>query len=196
MGVGFSSSSVTNLLTLTRANANVIPSAGWCLIYILGDKNLTARILEEISPCFSSHLPESVDLVKLNTCPLLQSVVAEVLRLNVTVMINRVRSLQTSTERRELTLPLFTRLPLFRTSDLVTGLFSLTKLFLQVYTTPTGMRTGGNGILDAHFMTESKNTHWTSSGLKGSSNIPTIHSVDLRGRVTQVLSRKSFLKFL
>ncbi|PVH83580.1 cytochrome P450 [Cadophora sp. DSE1049] len=71
------------------ANANVVPSASWSLIYILSDESLTARLREEIAPAFPDGTVESVDMAKLNSCPLLQSVISEVLRLNVAVMINR-----------------------------------------------------------------------------------------------------------
>lgn len=72
------------------ANANVVPSASWSLIYILSDKALRARLREEIAPAFPGANVDSVELAKLNSCPLLQSVISEVLRLNVAVMIHRV----------------------------------------------------------------------------------------------------------
>jgi hypothetical protein len=61
-------------------------------MYIISDPVLTARIRAEIASCFSSAEPESVNIAGLNACPLLQSVVAEVLRLKVAVFINRVSS--------------------------------------------------------------------------------------------------------
>jgi len=72
------------------ANANVVTSASWSLIYILSDENLTARLREEITPAFPDGIVNSVDMTKLNSCPLLQSVISEVLRLNIAVIINRV----------------------------------------------------------------------------------------------------------
>ncbi len=68
----------------------MIPAACWSLIHIVSDKDLIARIREEIAPAFSSDSPESADMSKLNACPLLQSVVSEVLRLNIAILINRV----------------------------------------------------------------------------------------------------------
>ena len=74
------------------ANANVVPSASWCLIHILADETLAWRVRQEIAPAFANDDVESVDMAKLNSCPLLQSIIAEVLRLNMAVMINRVSS--------------------------------------------------------------------------------------------------------
>ncbi|KAL5325740.1 hypothetical protein ACEPPN_006870 [Leptodophora sp. 'Broadleaf-Isolate-01'] len=71
------------------ANANVVPSASWCLIHILADKELARRVREEIARAFPTEDLESVDMAKLNSCPLLQSIIAEVLRLNMAVLINR-----------------------------------------------------------------------------------------------------------
>jgi hypothetical protein len=76
-----------------RANANVVPVVGWALMYIIADASLTKRILEEISPCFVSSEPDSVDLTQLSNCTLLQSVLSETLRLKIAVFINRVRPL-------------------------------------------------------------------------------------------------------
>ena len=72
------------------ANANVVTSASLSLIYILSEENLTARLREEITPAFPDGIVNSVDMTKLNSCPLLQSVISEVLRLNIAVIINRV----------------------------------------------------------------------------------------------------------
>jgi cytochrome P450 len=68
----------------------VIPAAGWSLLYVLADSSLTTKIRAEIECAFSSKSPDSVDIAKLHACPLLNSIVSEVLRLNVAVMINRV----------------------------------------------------------------------------------------------------------
>ena len=78
------------MLNPSRATANAIPAAGWALTHIVSDQSLLTRIRAEITPAFSSDSVESVDIAKLSRCPLLQSVIGEVLRLRVAVMINRV----------------------------------------------------------------------------------------------------------
>jgi hypothetical protein len=74
----------------SRANANSIPAAAWSLMHIIADHSLLRRIRSEIAPAFSSDYIESANMTRLNKYPLLQSVVAEVLRLRVAVMVNRV----------------------------------------------------------------------------------------------------------
>ena len=60
------------------------------MLYILADYDLTKRIRNEIEPAFWSMSPDSVDIAKLQACHLLNSVIAEVLRLDVALMVNRV----------------------------------------------------------------------------------------------------------
>lgn len=83
---------------LNRASANAIPAAGWAVTHIAADSSLLRRIRVEIAPAFSSDSVESVDVTKLNASQLLQSVVAEVLRLRVSALINRVSFLRMSSD--------------------------------------------------------------------------------------------------
>ncbi|KAG4436433.1 hypothetical protein IFR05_008088 [Cadophora sp. M221] len=70
------------------ANANIVPSASWYLIYILSDRELTKRVRGEIAQAFLTEYLGSVDVTKLNSCPILQSIISEVLRLNMAIFIN------------------------------------------------------------------------------------------------------------
>lgn len=84
-----------NLLR-SRANANAIPMAFWYLIEIYRDPVLLSRILPElrsavVTPASPSdnNRPATFDLSPVLSSPLAQSVYAEVLRMRISLLLNR-----------------------------------------------------------------------------------------------------------
>ncbi|KXX77543.1 Cholesterol 7-alpha-monooxygenase, partial [Madurella mycetomatis] len=70
-------------------NSNVVPSTFWFMFEAIKDVSLCRRMLDEVQACTSSETGH-IDVIKLGTQPLLQSVYAETLRLRVAPGIVRV----------------------------------------------------------------------------------------------------------
>ncbi|KAI1312744.1 cytochrome P450 [Xylaria venustula] len=73
-------------------NANVLPSIFWFILEALKDPILLKQMMSEVAPCL---LPTSkeIQITKLGSQPLLQSVYAEVLRLYVAIAMSRTNEL-------------------------------------------------------------------------------------------------------
>lgn len=80
------------LILLHRMNTNTVPAVGWFLIEIGRDADLLSRARAEVEaaiiPSPEPGKPE-VDIVKLCSSPLMQSIYAETLRLRVALIVTR-----------------------------------------------------------------------------------------------------------
>ncbi|KAI1089123.1 cytochrome P450 [Rostrohypoxylon terebratum] len=72
---------------MMASNGNAVPSIFWLIYEALRDQDLQKRMLAEVTSCTGS---EKLDITKLTSQPLLQSVYAEVLRLRIAIGMTRV----------------------------------------------------------------------------------------------------------
>ncbi|KAK4459164.1 cytochrome P450 [Cladorrhinum samala] len=72
------------------SNGNLLPAVFWFVYEALKDSVLRDSLLREVEPCMDGEGKEKVDIMKLATQPLLQSVYAETLRLRVAIAVTRV----------------------------------------------------------------------------------------------------------